>query len=87
LFLVLLANRNLGHSLVVSLRLRNPWVLRMFLGAFTLLGIVLALPWLRQVLGLSIPAPQAAWVIGAILVAGVVWIEALRVGRLHRLAR
>ncbi len=83
LFLILLANRDVQHSLFASLRLRNPWLVRMLYGAIVLLSIIVALPWPRQVMGFSIPAPSAVWVITVVLLMGALWMEALRIGRLH----
>lgn len=83
LFLLVLANRNLGHSLLANLRLRNVWLVRMLVAVMVMLALIVAVPWLRQVMGLTIPPIAALGFVIAILFAATVWMEALRLGGLQ----
>jgi P-type Ca2+ transporter type 2C len=87
LFLLVLTNRDLKHSVFVSLRRRNAWLLRMLLAVVAMLVLIFAVPWLRQVMGFSLPEVTALGVIAIILLAAIAWMEALRIGRLQYLRR
>jgi P-type Ca2+ transporter type 2C len=85
LFLLVLANRDLQHSVFVSLRLRNAWLLRMLLAVVAMLVLIFSVPWLRHVMGFGLPAAAALGVVALILLAAIVWMEGLRMARLHYL--
>jgi P-type Ca2+ transporter type 2C len=87
LFLLVLANRDLQHSIFVSLRLRNAWLLRMLLAVVAMLVLIFAIPWLRHVMGFSLPGLGAVGAVALILLATVAWMEVLRIGRLLYLRR
>jgi P-type Ca2+ transporter type 2C len=87
LFLLVLANRDLQHSVFVSLRRRNAWLLRMLLAVVAMLVVIFAVPWLRDVMGFSLPGTGAAGVVALVLLASIVWMEAVRIGRLLYLRR
>jgi P-type Ca2+ transporter type 2C len=80
LFLLVLANRDLRRGLFASLLIRNRWLMRMALAVVTLLLAALSVPWLREVMGFGIPAPQAMLIVAAILTLSALWIETLRAG-------
>jgi P-type Ca2+ transporter type 2C len=83
LFLLVLANRDLGHSLFTNLRLRNAWLVRMFGAVIAVLALVAAVPWLRQVIGFTVPPSTAFGFVIATLLAAIIWMELLRLGRLQ----
>jgi P-type Ca2+ transporter type 2C len=83
LFLLVLTNRNLEHSLLANLRLRNVWLVRMLVAVMVMLALIVVVPWLRQVMGLTIPPIAALGFVVAILFAATVWMEALRLGGLQ----
>jgi Ca2+-transporting ATPase len=85
LFLLVLANRDLQHSVFVSLRLRNAWLLRMLLAVVAMLVLIFSVPWLRHVMGFGLPAAAALGVVALILLAAIVWMEGLRMARLYYL--
>jgi P-type Ca2+ transporter type 2C len=77
-FLLVLANRDLQSHLATSLQLNNPWLLRMLLAVITMLALVLGVPWLRQVMGFSVPPPLALGFAVVMLLAAAAWMELLR---------
>jgi Ca2+-transporting ATPase len=85
LFLLVLANRDLRHSLLASLRLRNAWLVRMLLAVVAMLALISATPWLRHVMGFSMPPEAAVGVIAAMYLTAIAWMEGLRIARLHYL--
>jgi P-type Ca2+ transporter type 2C len=87
LFLLVLANRDLRHSLFANLRLRNAWLVRMLWAVMAMLALIASVPWLRQVMGFSTPPITALGIITVILLATMAWIEALRIERLQYLRR
>jgi Ca2+-transporting ATPase len=87
LFLLILTNRDLRHSLFTNLRLRNAWLVRMLWVVTGVLALIVSVPWFRQVMGFTIPPIAAFAIIVAILLASIVWMEALRSGRLQYLHR
>ena len=85
-FLLILANRDLGHAALVNLRGANPWLGRMSLAVGAVLAAVLLVPPLRQVMGfadVSWPPLVAALVL--LLLCGL-WLQALRLAWGRRLA-
>ncbi len=87
LFMLVLANRDLQHSLFANLRLRNVWLVRMLLAVTGMLALIAAIPWLRHVMGFSTPPIAALGIVAVILLATTVCMEALRIGRLQFLRR
>jgi P-type Ca2+ transporter type 2C len=85
LFLLVLANRDLPHSLFANALLRNAWLLRMLLAVLVMLVLIVSVPWLRQVMGFATPPVTALAMVAGILLATTVWMEALRLGRLQYL--
>jgi P-type Ca2+ transporter type 2C len=81
-FLLVLANRDLQHSLAASLRQRNPWLARMLVGVLAMLALVFGVPWMREVMSFSIPQPMALGFCALMLLAAAAWTEALRRGLL-----
>ena len=78
LFALILANRDLAHPLVASLRIRNRWMPRMFAGIVLMLVLAISVPYLRSIMGLAVPT-RAAWAgIGGMLVLVFAWLEGLR---------
>ncbi len=77
-YLLILANRDLHHTAILGLFSKNPWVLRMSGAIALLLLLFLAIPWLRQLLGLTLPNAPEMWVAGAVLLAIGVWLEVMR---------
>ncbi len=81
IFLLMLVNRDLHRDLLASMLIRNHWLVGMATAVTALLLAAFGIPWLRQVMGFGVPAPQAILVVAVILVLSVLWMEALRGGR------
>jgi P-type Ca2+ transporter type 2C len=81
IFLLVLVNRDLHRNLLASVLIRNHWLLGMATAVTVLLLAAFGIPWLRQVMGFGVPAPQAILIVAVILVLSVLWMEALRGGR------
>jgi Ca2+-transporting ATPase len=78
LFLLILANRDLTHAAIRNVGGNNPWLLRMFLGVSLVLAAVLALPFLREVMGFAaVSAPPLLAALGLVVACGA-WLQALR---------
>ena len=78
IFLLILSNRDLSRSAIVGLAANNPWIKRMFAAVALLLVAVIAVPFLRGVMGFA-PAGALELVAGLALLAGVgLWLETLR---------
>jgi Ca2+-transporting ATPase len=77
-FLLVLANRDQQRSLLASLRPPNRWLARMLLAVVMMLVLALGLPWLRQVMGFSVPPAAALGVAALMLAASAAWMEVLR---------
>lgn len=77
-FLLVLVNRDLRTPLAASLRRPNPWLARMLLAVAVILALALGVPWLRQTMGLAMPAPASLGAAAAMLLAAVLWLELLR---------
>ena len=78
LFLLILANRDLSRTAIVGLAANNPWIWRMFAAVALLLGLVLAVPFLRGVMGFA-PVGAAQLVASLALLGGIgLWLELLR---------
>lgn len=78
LFLLILSNRDLSRPAIMGLAAVNPWIRRMFAAVALLLAVVLAVPFLREVMGFA-PAAIAQLAASLAMLAGVgLWLEALR---------
>jgi P-type Ca2+ transporter type 2C len=87
LFLLVIANRDLRHSLFTNLWLRNAWLVRMVWFVTGMLVLIVIVPWLRQVMGFSTPPIAGLGIVTAILLATMAWMEVLRIGRLQYVRR
>ena len=58
IFLLILSNRDLSRPAIVGLAANNPWIKRMFAAVALLLVAVIAVPFLRGVMGFA-PAGKA----------------------------
>ncbi len=86
LFLLILANRHLSHSLLTRKIKKNPWLPRMFGGVAAMLIVMIGVPFFRHVMGLAIP-DAAVFAFSALMLAvSVVWLEGLRRLRVNRAA-
>jgi Ca2+-transporting ATPase len=78
LFLLILANRDLSRPAILGLAANNPWIRRMFAAVALLLVAVLAVPFLRGVMGFA-PAGGAQLAASLALLGGIgLWLELLR---------
>jgi Ca2+-transporting ATPase len=75
LFLLVMASRN---TQALRARLRNRWLPRIVLAVLAVLALLLGQPWLRQVMGFTLPPAGAAMAIAAAVAATVCWLAALR---------
>lgn len=85
LFLLVLTNRDLRQSLFYSLKLHNTWLVRMIFAVMAILALIAGLPSLRQVMGFTIPPAEAVTIGFVSVLAAMVWMEILRLGRLQYL--
>jgi Ca2+-transporting ATPase len=77
-FLLVLANRDLSRPAIMGLAANNPWIKRMFGAVALLLTVVIAVPFLRGVMGFS-PAGMHQLIASLVLLTGVgLWLETLR---------
>jgi Ca2+-transporting ATPase len=78
LFLLILANRDLTRPALWGISNSNYLVKRMFGAIAVLLGLVMALPFLRGVMGFATPDSDLL-AVGLVLLAGIgLWLEVLR---------
>ena len=78
LFLLILSNRDLSRSAIAGFAADNPWILRMFAAVALLLIAMMAMPYIRGVMGFA-PASGKQLVASLALLFGVgVWLELLR---------
>ncbi|WP_342617072.1 cation-translocating P-type ATPase [Rhodoferax sp. GW822-FHT02A01] len=75
--LLIAANRNQTLPVWKNFRGGNPWLSRMGAAVGAMLTLVLAVPWLRNLMGLSMPPWQSWWMLLPMLLACVVWLEAM----------
>ncbi|MGA8515417.1 MAG: cation-translocating P-type ATPase, partial [Burkholderiaceae bacterium] len=83
LFLLVLANRDLHKSLLTNIFLRNRWLVRMLLAVVAMLALIAGAPWLRQVMGFTLPPNAAFAMVAVILLVVIAWMEGLRMARLR----
>jgi Ca2+-transporting ATPase len=57
---------------------RNPWVGRMLVAVLVMLTMVIAVPFLRRVMGLAVPDGRTVLAIAAMLVASIAWLAIMR---------
>ncbi|MBU2428050.1 MAG: cation-translocating P-type ATPase, partial [Gammaproteobacteria bacterium] len=77
-YLLILANRDLHHTAILGLFSNNPWVLRMSGVIALLLLLFFGIPWLRHLLGLTLPGLAEMWVVGTVLLVLGLWLEMMR---------
>ncbi len=78
-FLLTLANRDLSRFLMARHHgVTNPWIARMFVAVVMLLVVVIAVPFFRGVMGLAVPHVATLGASALMLLAMIVWLEALR---------
>jgi len=77
-FVLILANRHLSHSLLADSITGNPWLLRMLVGVVAMLVAMVAVPFLRHVMGLAIPSAATLALCALLLAVSMVWLEGLR---------
>ena len=92
LFLLILANRDVSHSLLNRMGPRNPWLPRMFGGVTVVLVLVIGVPFFRGVMGLALPDNPALLGAFGMLLATLAWLEGWRrvarsIGRRNARAR
>ncbi|KRG44105.1 ATPase [Stenotrophomonas pictorum JCM 9942] len=78
LFALVLANRHPDHSLVARGHMRNRWLRPMFLGVVLLLTLAISVPYLRHIMGLSMPTPVIVAGAAIMLALTFIWLEGLR---------
>ncbi|EER58254.1 ATPase, P-type (transporting), HAD superfamily, subfamily IC, partial [Acidovorax delafieldii 2AN] len=59
--LLILANRDLSRPALLGVTTPTPWLWRITAAMLALLTAVLAIPWLRALMGLALPGPKAWW--------------------------
>jgi Ca2+-transporting ATPase len=83
LFLLILANRDLSHSLLGAGSARNPWLPRMFGGVIAMLVAMIGIPFFRHVMALAIPNTAVLIFCTLLLAVSILWLEGLRRGMQH----
>jgi Ca2+-transporting ATPase len=78
LFLLTLGSRAISRSLLSSLHANNPWLLRMFGGVALMLGLVIGVPFFRDLMRLALPGGQALIGAACMLLAALLWLEVWR---------
>ncbi|WEN14497.1 cation-translocating P-type ATPase [Rhodanobacter sp. AS-Z3] len=78
LFLLILGNRSVSQSMLAGLHANNPWLPRMFGGVLLLLGLVIGVPWLRNLMQLDLPDGAALVGAGGMLLVALGWLEVWR---------
>ncbi|MEO7066874.1 MAG: cation-translocating P-type ATPase [Rhodanobacter sp.] len=78
LFLLILANRSMSRALVPRMHGKNPWLLRMFGGVMLMVGLVVGVPFFREVMGFAVPGGEALLVAAGMLLTTVVWLQVWR---------
>lgn len=77
-YLLILSNRDLSRPLGWPRSRVNRWLWPMTWSFAALLGLMLATPWLRQVLGLQLPSGLELAMAGAVVVVLLLWLELVR---------
>jgi P-type Ca2+ transporter type 2C len=86
-FLLTLANRDPAHAALARGHARNVWLLRMLAGVLLMLALVLAVPFLREVMALARPSATALTACVAMLALTLAWLEGQRRFARHLSAR
>ncbi|RID99448.1 cation-translocating P-type ATPase [Simplicispira hankyongi] len=76
--LLILANRDLSRPALLGITAPTPWLWRITAAMLVLLAAVLAIPWLRALMGLVLPGSQGMVVAAGLLVLCLAWLELLR---------
>lgn len=83
--LLIAANRAPKHPLLHNLWGGNPWMWRMGLAVVVLQVVVLAVPWLRSLMGLAVPPLRTLAIAASMVLLCVAWLETVRLLGLRRL--
>lgn len=76
--LLILANRDLSRPALLGVTTPTPWLWRITAAMLALLTAVLAIPWLRTLMGLALPGmPGLSTGVGLVALC-LVWLEAVR---------
>ncbi len=78
LFLLILSNRDLSRTAIMGIVANNPWIKRMFAGVILLLGTVMAVPYLRGIMGFAPTTSEQLIASMAMLIGVGLWFEAVR---------
>ena len=81
--LLILANRDLSRPALLGVTTPTPWLWRITAAMLALLTAVLVIPWLRTLMGLSLPGPQGVVVAAGLLVLCLAWLELVRLAGLR----
>jgi Ca2+-transporting ATPase len=84
LFLLILANRDLGRAVWRNWRVDNPWLPRMFAGVALILAAVLTIPPIRAIMGFGEIDRMVAIASSGLLLACWAWLELLQSTRMDR---
>ena len=76
--LLILANRDLSRPALRGLTPPNPWLGRIAAAMLVLLTAVLAMAWLRALMGLALPAAEGLLVASGLLALCLAWLELVR---------
>jgi Ca2+-transporting ATPase len=76
--LLILANRDLSRPALMGVTDPNPWLWRMAAAMGLLLAAVLGMAWLRDLMGLALPAARGLGVAACLLALCLAWLELVR---------
>jgi len=77
--LLIVANRDTQRPVLRNIGMANPWLWRMALAVAALQLVVLAVPWLRDLMGLALAPLPMVGVAAALMALCVAWLELVRV--------
>ena len=78
LFLLILGNRAMSRSLLARMHASNPWLPRMFAGVSVMLGLIIGVPFLRDLMRLALPEGPALISASCMLLVTLLWLEVWR---------
>ncbi|MEO6927331.1 MAG: cation transporting ATPase C-terminal domain-containing protein, partial [Rhodanobacter sp.] len=78
LFLLILGNRAVSRSLLTRQHANNPWLLRMFGGVVVTLGLIIGVPFLRDLMRFALPDGPALIGSACMLLLALFWLELWR---------
>jgi Ca2+-transporting ATPase len=83
-YLLILANRDLSRAAIMGLFSKNKWVLRMAAVIAVLLSAFLLIPWLSDLVGMTLPTAKDLVVACIVLGLMLLWLEVIRrIGPAH----